>query len=252
MFKLLEVVSGYGPIQILHDISLAVHEREIVSLIGPNGAGKSTILRTISGLLSCRQGTKILHGKDITRSSPEKIVRLGIAHVPEGRQIFGELTVFQNLLMGFYSQHRKQGKVGCNRSLEQIFQLFPILGKRRNQTGGTLSGGEQQMLAFGRALMADPKMLLLDEPSLGLAPLVVSEIFEVIKKLKATGRAILLAEQNARGALSVADRGYLLELGHVAAEGSCQELANDTRVKEVYLGTSGVSGSGISQSQTTV
>ncbi len=252
MLRLREVVSGYGTIEILHGVSLTVNEREIVSLIGPNGAGKSTILRTISGLLSCKQGTKTLSGKDITRSSPEKIVQWGIAHVPEGRQIFGELTVLQNLFLGFYSQHRKQGYAGRDRAIEHVYGLFRILNERQNQAAGTLSGGEQQMLAFGRALMADPKVLLLDEPSLGLAPLVVREIFGVIKKLKTTGKAILLAEQNARGALSVADRGYLLELGHIVAEGTCQELANNARVKEVYLGTAGMNDLDICQSQTTV
>jgi len=230
------VTSGYGTGDILRDISLTVEKGEIVSLIGPNGAGKSTLFRTISGLLPCRKGRKVFESLDITHMSTHRITSLGIAQAPEGKHIFGPMTVYQNLLLGCYSNYRKLGAIGRQKLLDQVYEIFPILGRRQKQKAGTLSGGEQQMLAVARALMSEPRLLLLDEPSLGLSPVLVEVIFQVVTRLGEAGITILLAEQNAMVALGIAIRAYLLELGHVVLEGDAKKLAQEDKVREVYLG----------------
>lgn len=222
----------YGAIQALHGISFHVDEGEIVTLIGANGAGKSTTLRTISGLLRPRPGSIIYKGKDITKVPAHKIVAMGISHVPEGRQIFAPLTVKENLEMGAYT--RKGAEI--QEAMERVFASFPRLQERLDQLGGTLSGGEQQMLTMGRGLMANPKLLLLDEPSLGLAPFLVDEIFEIIQEVNKEGVSILLVEQNAAMALDVADRGYVLETGTIALAGTSEEVRRNPEVKAAYLG----------------
>lgn len=223
----------YGAIHALQGISFHLDEGEIVTLIGANGAGKSTTLKTISGLLRPRQGGITFEGTELTEVSAPKIVRLGIVHVPEGRKIFAPLTVRENLEMGAYT--RKDAK-SIEASMELVFDSFPRLKERLSQPGGTLSGGEQQMLAMGRGLMADPKLLLLDEPSMGLAPMLVEEIFRIIEDINAHGTSILLVEQNAAMALSIADRAYVLETGTNAFEGLAAEVADNPQVKEAYLG----------------
>ena len=223
----------YGAIHALQGISFHLDEGEIVTLIGANGAGKSTTLKTISGLLRPRQGGITFEGTELTEVSAPKIVRLGIVHVPEGRKIFAPLTVRENLEMGAYT--RKDAKA-IQASMELVFDSFPRLKERLSQPGGTLSGGEQQMLAMGRGLMADPKLLLLDEPSMGLAPMLVEEIFRIIEDINAHGTSILLVEQNAAMALSIADRAYVLETGTNAFEGLAAEVADNPQVKEAYLG----------------
>ncbi|MDQ3045242.1 MAG: ABC transporter ATP-binding protein [Chloroflexota bacterium] len=233
MLSLTDVRVYYGAIQAVKGISLHVKEHELVALIGSNGAGKTTTLRTISGLFRPRTGTIQFLDKDLTRLAPHEIVGLGIAQSPEGRQIFGTLTVRENLMLGAI---RRGGADAVVADLDRVLALFPVLKDRLGQVGGTLSGGEQQMLAIGRALMAAPRLLLLDEPSLGLAPLMVSRIFEVIARLKAEGVTILLVEQNARKALAVADRAYVLETGLVTLEGPASELAASPAVEQAYLG----------------
>ena len=223
----------YGAIHALQGISFHLDEGEIVTLIGANGAGKSTTLKTISGLLRPRQGGITFEGTELTEVSAPKIVRLGIVHVPEGRKIFAPLTVRENLEMGAYT--RKDAK-SIEASMELVFDSFPRLKERLSQPGGTLSGGEQQMLAMGRGLMADPRLLLLDEPSMGLAPMLVEEIFRIIEDINAHGTSILLVEQNAAMALSIADRAYVLETGTNAFEGLAAEVADNPQVKEAYLG----------------
>jgi branched-chain amino acid transport system ATP-binding protein len=238
LLQLKDIVSGYGSAEVLHRVSLYVKQGEMVSLIGPNGAGKSSIFRTISGLLKVRRGQRIFNDQDISYFSSYKISRLGLVQVPEGRMIFPSLTVIQNLLLGCYPLYRAKGKSGRENLLQMVFEIFPLLSARKNQMGGTLSGGEQQMLAIARALMAEPKLLLLDEPSLGLAPLMVEVIFEVMINLKNRGMTILLAEQNAAAALELTDRTYLVEEGTIVLEGSSREMAKSERVREVYLGRS--------------
>ncbi|MGQ9625919.1 MAG: ABC transporter ATP-binding protein [Anaerolineae bacterium] len=223
----------YGGIRALKGISLHVEEGELVTIVGSNGAGKTTTLMTISGLLRPKEGTIRYNGQDIATWSPHEIVRQGISHCPEGRQIFARLTVAENLLMGAYNRTDKEGVA---RDIKWVHSLFPILSERRNQPAGTLSGGEQQMLAIARALMSRPKVLLLDEPSLGLAPFLVKRIFEVIEQLRREGVTILLVEQNAYQALRIADRAYVLETGQIKLEGPAGELAQDEEVKRVYLG----------------
>jgi branched-chain amino acid transport system ATP-binding protein len=224
---------AYGPVEVLHGINLRVNEGEIVSVIGPNGAGKTTLLNVLAGTHRAASGTITLFGKDVTRASQSTIVRHGLALVPEGRQVFASMTVDDNLTLGAYARRRT---VDAAKQRELVFELFPRLADRRGQLAGTLSGGEQQMLAIGRALMSDPRVLLLDEPSLGLAPRVVSLIMRTIGQLRDTGRTIVLVEQNAKAALRLADRGYLLETGVVRTEGPASELADDPRVVAVYLG----------------
>ncbi len=224
---------SYGAIRALHGISFHVEKGEIVTLIGANGAGKSTTLRTISGLLLADRGKIIYDGTDITNVSADQIVRMGIVQVPEGRKIFAPLTVRENLEMGAFT---RQDKREIEESMEFVFSIFPRLRERAEQMGGTLSGGEQQMLAVGRALMAKPRLLLMDEPSMGLAPILVEEIFNVIQRINQEGVTILLVEQNAHMALSVAHRGYVLETGTIQLEGSAEELRANPRVREAYLG----------------
>ncbi|MEX2141132.1 MAG: ABC transporter ATP-binding protein [Pirellulales bacterium] len=225
--------AGYGPIEVLRGISLAVEAGEIVTLIGANGAGKTTTLLCISGTLRSREGRVAFNGEPIDRRPAYAIVRAGLCQSPEGRQIFPRLTVLENLQMGAYS---RRDKIGVSDDLLRCYELFPVLKQRSGQLGGTLSGGEQQMLALARALMTRPKLLMLDEPSLGLAPLFVQKIFEVICRLNAEGMTILLVEQNARMALRCAHRGYALETGSIIASGRASELLDDPRVKQAYLG----------------
>jgi branched-chain amino acid transport system ATP-binding protein len=235
MLRVQSLSSFYGNIQALRGISLHVGYGEIVALLGANGAGKTTLLNSICGLISSRKGNVIFKDQDITRLPPEKIVRLGISQVPEGRQLFGSLTVLDNLILGAYF-HRRNGKKEIQESLGTVFGIFPILDERQKQLAGTLSGGQQQMLAIGRALMSKPELLLLDEPSMGLAPKVVNEIFEVIKQLRSKNTTILLVEQNARVALKTADRAYILETGRAVLEGNSEELLENKEVKRAYLG----------------
>ncbi len=223
----------YGNIHALKGISLTVDEGEIVTLIGANGAGKSTTLKVTSGLLRPREGSIGFEGTDLSRYSPHEIVARGVVQVPEGRRVFGRLTVMENLEMGAFSC-KDRDLIRANR--QKVFRLFPRLEERRNQVAGTLSGGEQQMLATGRALMANPRVLLLDEPSMGLAPVLVDSIFETIRQLHAGGTTILLVEQNARMALQTAGRGYVLESGRITQAGSGKDLLDDPMVKEAYLG----------------
>ncbi len=223
----------YGAIHALQGVSFDVKEGEIVTLIGANGAGKSTILRTISGLLRPRSGTVWFKDTNITHTPPEKIVQAGISHVPEGRKIFAPLTVRENLEMGAYLVN---DKAEVQRMMERVFRSFPRLKERINQLGGTLSGGEQQMLATGRGIMNKPSLVLLDEPSMGLSPIMVEEIFRIIKEINESGTSILLVEQNAQMALSIAHRAYVLETGNITMSGTAQEIADNPRVKEAYLG----------------
>jgi len=223
----------YGAIHALQGISFHVDEGEIVTLIGANGAGKSTTLNTISGLLPLRSGSIRFKGKDISLTPAEEIVRMGVAQSPEGRKIFSPLTVMENLEMGAFT---RRNKAEINKSLERVFKSFPRLRERRNQLGGTLSGGEQQMLAIGRALMAQPALLLLDEPSMGLSPILTEEIFNIILDINSQGTSILLVEQNAQMALSVAHRGYVLETGRIVMEGKSNDLLNNPQVARAYLG----------------
>ncbi len=224
---------SYGSIHAIHNVSLQVKKGEIVSLIGANGAGKTTILSTISGLKRPDTGEIILRGNNIVKIEPHKIVTMGMAHIPEGRRIFSQLTVEENLEMGAYIV---KNKTTMKENIEVAFEMFPRLQERRRQLAGTLSGGEQQMLAIGRALMCNPDFLLMDEPSMGLAPLLVKEIFEIIKRLNKDGMTILLVEQNAKMALSVADRAYVLETGRIVLEGTGEELLVNEDVKKAYLG----------------
>lgn len=234
LMELRDVHTYYGQIHALKGVSLTVNEGEIVTLIGSNGAGKSTTLRTISGLLRPRQGDILLQGKSMAQMPPHKIVQAGIGHVPEGRGIFPVLTVLENLEMGGYLL---DDDAELGRRMQHVFELFPRLRERVGQKGGTLSGGEQQMLAIGRALMQQPRIMLLDEPSMGLAPLLVEEIFNIVRRLNSEQKTtILLVEQNAQAALQVAHRAYVLETGQITIEGSARELLADERVIEAYLG----------------
>ncbi len=233
LLEIKNVNVNYGGIQALREVNLVIYPGEVVTLIGANGAGKSTTLRTISRLVAARTGQILYAGQEITHARPDEIVRLGIAHAPEGRRMLTRLTVQDNLELGAYTrQDRNEIAATMNRQ----FELFPRLAERRYQMAGTLSGGEQQMLAIARALMSQPKLLLLDEPSLGLAPVIVRNIFAIIRELRTLGVTILLVEQNARLALQTADRGYVLETGRITIEGSAGELVHDERVKRAYLG----------------
>ncbi|MEA2021762.1 MAG: ABC transporter ATP-binding protein [Candidatus Caldatribacteriota bacterium] len=224
----------YDSIEALKGISLEVKEGEIVTVLGANGAGKSTLLRAISGLLPIRSGKVKFNNKDLNNVAPYKIVIEGVSHVPEGRKVFATLTVEENLNLGAYT--RRKDKKSIKESKERVYDLFPILKKRYNQLSGTLSGGEQQMLAMGRGLMSTPRILLLDEPSLGLAPLLVKQIFHIIREINNQGISILLVEQNARKALSIADRGYVLETGNITINGLASDLRSNQKVQEAYLG----------------
>ncbi|MFL5800946.1 MAG: ABC transporter ATP-binding protein [Roseiflexaceae bacterium] len=232
MLELRDIHVAYGGIRALSGVSLRVEAGELVALIGSNGAGKSTTLKTISGLLRPRQGAILYEGREITRAATDRIVALGISHCPEGRRIFGRLSVRENLLLGAV----QRGGQDLHADLDRVYELFPRLKERLSQAGGTLSGGEQQMLAIGRALMSRPRLLLLDEPSLGLAPLMVERIFEVIGELKRQGATILLVEQNVHHALGLADRAYVLESGRVTLDGPAAQLKHSPLVEQSYLG----------------
>ncbi|WP_219837161.1 ABC transporter ATP-binding protein [Paenibacillus sp. R14(2021)] len=224
---------NYGAIRAVKTLDLTIRKGEIVSLFGTNGSGKTTTLRTISGIVRAADGEVIFQGRDISRLEPHRIVQLGISHVPEGRGVFPDLTVTENLRVGAYT--RKESKY-IKEDMKGFFELFPRLEERKNQLAGTMSGGEQQMLAIARALMAKPKLLLMDEPSMGLAPIIVKEIFKATKRINNEGVSVLLVEQNTQMALSVADRGYLMETGEVTVEGSADELKNNDMIRRVYLG----------------
>ncbi|WP_434510919.1 ABC transporter ATP-binding protein [Desulfitobacterium sp. AusDCA] len=223
----------YGAIHALKGISMEVNEGEIVTLIGSNGAGKSTSLKTISGLLRPKEGAIKFNGADLTQIQPQAIVSQGISQVPEGRHVFTNMTVLENLELGAYL---RKDKAGIKKDIEKVYTLFPRLKERKGQLSGTLSGGEQQMLAMGRALMSQPKLLLLDEPSMGLAPILVKQIFSIIQEINKTGTTVLLVEQNAHMALSIADRAYVLETGKIVLSGKANELANSKEVQKAYLG----------------
>jgi len=236
MLVLEHVSSYYDRIQALKDVSLTVEEGEIVTLIGANGAGKTTLLNSISGLVIPREGRILFRGQDITRLPPEDTVRLGISHVPEHRQLFGSMTVYENLLLGAYHRYRRTPRQELQADLRRVFALFPRLEERQGQLAGTLSGGEQQMLAIARGLMARPRLMLFDEPSLGLAPLLVYDLLQSIRALRDAGTTVLLVEQNARAALHLADRAYVLETGQIVLEGTARDLLDDPRVQAAYLG----------------
>lgn len=223
----------YGMIQAIKGVSFEVNEGEVIALIGANGAGKTTILHTITGLLEAKEGSVWFNGKDITKTPAHKIVTMGMAHVPEGRRVFANLSVLQNLKMGAYT---RKDKNEIEETLKTVYKRFPRLEERQNQLAGTLSGGEQQMLAMGRALMSHPRILLMDEPSMGLSPIFVNEIFDIIKEVSASGTTVLLVEQNAKKALSISDRAYVLETGKIVLEGNADDLLNNDSIKKAYLG----------------
>jgi len=235
MLKVENLSVHYGYINALSDVSIEVNEGEIITLIGGNGAGKTTTLMSVSNLVEKSGGRVLFREEDITNKAPDKIVKLGISHVPEGRKIFPQLTVYENLIAGTFGKP-KMGKQKIEALVEENYVLFPRLKERMKQTGGSLSGGEQQMLAIARGLMMDPALIMLDEPSLGLAPIIVEEIFALIAKIRDIGKTVLLIEQNASMALSIADRGYVLEIGHVTLTGTGQELLVNPEVKRAYLG----------------
>ncbi len=233
MLKIIDLTTGYGPVEVLHEVNLDFKDSRIVTVLGANGAGKSTLIKTISGILRPWKGSVLFDGKDISRMSTSQIAKMGIVHVPEGRHIFPNLTVKENLLLGGYFRSDKENK----ETLDQVLRLFPILKERINQKGGNLSGGEQQMLAIARGLMAKPRLLLLDEPSLGLAPILVSEIFQTVKGLaQQEGVQVLLVEQNARKALDISDTGYVMVLGRIVLSGTSDELKENPEVRKLYLG----------------
>lgn len=233
MLKIEDINVYYGNIQALKGVSMEINEGEIVTLIGANGAGKSTLLKTISGLLKPKQGKVLFEGDSIGGKAAQAIVKLGISHVPEGRRVFANMTVAENLELGAYL---RKDKVGIHKDMEKVYELFPRLLERIKQQAGTLSGGEQQMLAMGRALMAKPRLLLLDEPSMGLAPLLVKQIFNIIQEISESGTTILLVEQNANLALSIADRAYVVETGRIVLSGNAEELTSSEEIKMAYLG----------------
>ncbi|HIQ96086.1 MAG TPA: ABC transporter ATP-binding protein [Candidatus Limivivens merdigallinarum] len=233
MLKVTDLKVNYGVIQAIKGVSFEVNQGEVIALIGANGAGKTTILHTVTGLLAPKSGKIEFEGQDITKMPAHKIVALGMAHVPEGRRVFADLTVYENLLMGAYIRKDKEG---IQKSLENVYKRFPRLRERKGQMAGTLSGGEQQMLAMGRALMSSPKIILMDEPSMGLSPLFVNEIFDIIKVVSASGTTVLLVEQNAKKALSIANRAYVLETGKIVKSDDADVLMNDDSIKKAYLG----------------
>lgn len=233
MLEIKDLSVYYGVIRALKGISFHVEEGEIIALIGSNGAGKTTTLQTISGMLAAASGQIIFEGEDITKVPGHKIVTMGMAHVPEGRRVFAQLTVLENLRLGAFT---RGDKAEVEETLARIYQSFPRLEERKNQLAGTLSGGEQQMLAMGRALMSKPRIVLMDEPSMGLSPLLVQEIFRIIEGIKKTGTTVLLVEQNANKALSIADRAYVLETGSIVLEGKASEMLEDESIKKAYLG----------------
>jgi branched-chain amino acid transport system ATP-binding protein len=236
MLKIRNLYSGYGNLRVLKGVSLHVNPGEIVTIIGGNGSGKSTLLSTVAGIVKAQEGEIEFNGEKIAGLAPEKIVAAGCSLVPEGRMIFSAMTVRENLVLGAYARIRGGRRNDLDRELDVIFRMFPRLLERERQLGGTLSGGEQQMLAIGRALMARPRLIMLDEPSMGLAPIIVKNIFEEIRKLREAGNTILLVEQNARAALRIADRGYVIETGQIVLEGTSEELLNNNDVQRAYLG----------------
>ncbi len=236
MLRLTSVEASYGRVKALRGVSLHVDEGEIVTLIGANGAGKSTILKTISGLVRADTGSISFDDEETSAWGPVQIVRVGLCQVPEGRQLFGTLSVADNLMLGAYVRRARSSKREIVADIEEQYERFPLLADRRNQHAGSLSGGEQQMLALARGLMSRPKMLLLDEPSLGLAPIIAREFFETVSKLREEGLTVLLVEQNARAALQIADRGYVLETGRIVLEGTAQDLLGNPEVQRAYLG----------------
>ncbi len=233
MLEIHDIEVYYGMIQAIKGISFEVNEGEVISLIGANGAGKTTTLHTITGLLQAKSGKIIFEGKDITKTPAHKIVSMGMAHVPEGRRVFAELSVLENLKMGAYT---RKDKDEIAKSIEMVYKRFPRLKERKGQLAGTLSGGEQQMLAMGRALMSKPRIILMDEPSMGLSPIFVNEIFDIIREVSAAGTTVLLVEQNAKKALSISDRAYVLETGKIVKTGKASDLLNDDAIKKAYLG----------------
>lgn len=233
MLEVKDLEVYYGMIQAIKGISFHVDQGEVIALIGANGAGKTTTLHTVTGLLSAKRGSILFEGKDITKVPAHKIVSMGMAHVPEGRRVFAQLSVLQNLKMGAYTRKDKEE---IENTLKMVYERFPRLEERQNQMAGTLSGGEQQMLAMGRALMSHPKIILMDEPSMGLSPIFVNEIFDIIKEVSKSGTTVLLVEQNAKKALAIADRAYVLETGKIALEGKADVLMNDDSIKKAYLG----------------
>lgn len=233
MLEVKDLEVYYGMIQAIKGVSFHVDQGEVIALIGANGAGKTTILHTVTGLLSPKKGSVIFEGQEVTKIPAHKIVSLGMAHVPEGRRVFAELSVYENLKMGAYT---RKDKSEIEENLQKIYERFPRLKERKNQMAGTLSGGEQQMLAMGRALMSQPKIILMDEPSMGLSPILVNEIFDIIQEVSKSGTTVLLVEQNAKKALSIADRAYVLETGKIALEGRAEDLLRDDSIKKAYLG----------------
>jgi branched-chain amino acid transport system ATP-binding protein len=236
MLEIKNLSAAYGKMAALSGISLNVPQGRLVSIIGANGAGKSTLLKAVSGLIKNKNGQILFNGRNIIQMTADRIVGLGLSQVAEGRQIFAHMSVEDNIHLGAYLYHKRRNRAEINLRIDQVYAMFPILQRRARQISGSLSGGEQQMLAIARALMTRPKLLLLDEPSMGLAPLIVREIFETIKGLNATGTTILLVEQNARAALQIADYGYVLETGRIVLEGQAGRLLNDPKVKAAYLG----------------
>ena len=233
MLEVKDLEVYYGVIQAIKGVSFQVNQGEVIALIGANGAGKTTILHTITGLLSPKRGSVMFEGKEITKVPAHKIVSMGMAHVPEGRRVFAELSVYENLRMGAYT---RKDKKEIEESLANVYKRFPRLEERKNQMAGTLSGGEQQMLAMGRALMSKPKIILMDEPSMGLSPILVNEIFDIIRAVSESGTTVLLVEQNAKKALAIADRAYVLETGKIVLEGNAKDLLEDDSIKKAYLG----------------
>ena len=233
LLEIKDLEVNYGVIKAIKGVSFDVNEGEIIALIGANGAGKTTILHTITGLIQAKKGSIVFDGKELTKTPPHKIDSMGMAHVPEGRRIFQQLSVLENLKLGAYT---RKDKSEIASTLKMVYERFPRLEERKNQVAGTLSGGEQQMLAMGRALMSKPRIILMDEPSMGLSPLLVSEIFDIIKVINESGTTVLLVEQNAKKALSIADRAYVLETGKITLSGDAKDLINDESVKKAYLG----------------
>ena len=233
MLEVRDLVVNYGSINAIKKISFDVNEGEVVALIGANGAGKTTTLHTITGLLKAKSGSVMFEGTELLKTPPHKIVEMGMAHVPEGRRIFQQLSVYKNLTLGAFT---RKDKDSIDATLKMVYSKFPRLEERKKQIAGTLSGGEQQMLAMGRALMSKPKIILMDEPSMGLSPLFVAEVFKIIEEIRASGTTVLLVEQNAKKALEIADRAYVLETGEIVLSGGAKELMNNESVKKAYLG----------------
>ena len=233
LLEIKDLEVNYGVIKAIKGVSFDVNEGEIIALIGANGAGKTTILHTITGLIQAKKGSIVFDGKELTKTPPHKIVSMGMAHVPEGRRVFADMSVYENLLLGAYT---RKDKAEIAESLAGVYKRFPRLEERKGQRAGTLSGGEQQMLAMGRALMSKPRIILMDEPSMGLSPIFVNEIFDIIKEVSESGTTVLLVEQNAKKALSIADRAYVLETGSITLEGKADDLLHDESVQKAYLG----------------